>query len=270
MALDFGGSSSDLGQLPEEHLVPPSRISSDNRDLSLVPEEQLPGFGGLPNAPRRVTVLGRFPPQMVAIDLTQVVTKAQRLTDGDGPSASGQPYWEDDPDSWDTMKIGGAQWPGLVKISGGIKNKKQVKTAPGAGTVTTHIAYAPAELSLTLRLWTLEHWQAFQDTVVPQIRPKRNAGPPLPYSVFHPALSVYGITAIEFIEASFPKESDTPGVFEIEIKALEYLPPSQPVSTPKNAGALFTAKNFITPKANSATGTAPVVVKPSSNSGPNG
>lgn len=134
------------------------------------------------------------------------------------------PFWGDSPRSWDVVVINGLRMPGLVKVTGRIAMRKDRKVVPGTnGVRSTHLGYEPAEITFKLRMWTPDHWEAFETWLAPAVRPRPNTGAPKAYDIAHPALAVYGIKSVEFIDASLPYQSaDAPDVYEVDIKALEW------------------------------------------------
>src|SRR5207253_2968497 len=83
------------------------------------------------------------------------------------------PFWDDDPDSWDTAVLGGATLPGLARIDGlELGSKWDVKEAPGSdGATETYQGYTPSPFQLVLRIWLSEQWTEWL-RLAPQFRPK--------------------------------------------------------------------------------------------------
>lgn len=182
--------------------------------------------------------------------------------------SEGVAFWGDDPDVWESITIANTRFPGNCRLKGKIADKKDRKSKPGGTTISTHYGYAPAEVEITLRLWTADHWSLFQNVIVPLVRPKPNAGPPAAYEVSHPALEVYGITKLEFIEADLPCQSGEVDIYEVNIKAREWLPPVSKVTT--NTAAVAIRGNDLTTETNKRTGTTTVLPPSKANAGPKG
>ncbi|MGZ3454446.1 MAG: hypothetical protein ACXWUG_20255 [Polyangiales bacterium] len=132
------------------------------------------------------------------------------------------PFWNDDPESWDTAVVGGVQLPGLARIDGlELASKWDVKEAPGTdGATETYQGYTPSSFTLLLRMWERDQWTAWLG-LVPKFRPRPGKESPDPVEVVHPELAAWGI-ARAIIRKLKPKKSDD--VYEVSFDMLEYFP----------------------------------------------
>lgn len=152
------------------------------------------------------------------LDLTAVNDGLQQI--------SANPFWGDSPGSWDTVIIKGLRFPGIARVSGKVAIRKDRRKVPGAhGAKQTFLGYEPAEVSIELRMWTADHWENFQ-RLAQDVRPKPNQKAPQAFDISHPALAVYGIKAVEFLDAGFPEPAEACDIFKVTLKAIEFMDPA--------------------------------------------
>lgn len=139
---------------------------------------------------------------------------------------------------WDEVGLGGYTLYGRCTVRGSFSRKIDLKNAPGSdGGTLTDLGYEPARIDITLQLWTADHWQTWQQ-VASAIRPRPGKGVGSPLDITHPALSVYGIKSVYVVGMSLPIDSGTPGVKEVTISCIEWLPPRRTsANTPKSSKA---------------------------------
>ena len=145
------------------------------------------------------------------------------------------PFWDDDPDSWDTVLLAGSALPGLAHIEGlELGSKWDVKEAPGTdGATETYQGYTPSSFQLILRIWLPEQWTEWLK-LAKTLRPKPGKETPKPVDIVHPDLAVWGISSA-IIRKIKPKKTD--GVYEISFDMLEWFPqPKKTVTTTAGAG----------------------------------
>ena len=154
------------------------------------------------------------------------------------------PFWDDDPDSWDTAVLGGATLPGLARIDGlELGSKWDVKEAPGSdGATETYQGYTPSPFQLVLRIWLSEQWTEWL-RLAPQFRPKPGKEAPKPVDVVHPDLAVWGISRV-ILRKIRPRKSD--GIYEVTFDLLEYFPQPKKTVTATASGGLGTFQNALT------------------------
>ena len=81
-----------------------------------------------------------------------------------GEATSGSPFWEDNPDAWDAVYLGGMRIPGLCAVSGkGFEQRiDKKKTAGKHGAKLTHTGNDCADFEIAVRMWTPEHLRDFE------------------------------------------------------------------------------------------------------------
>jgi hypothetical protein len=153
------------------------------------------------------------------------------------------PFWNDDPESWDTAIVGGVALPGLARIDGlELASKWDVKEAPGTdGATETYQGYTPAAFQIFLRMWEREQWRAFLK-LVPRLRPKPGKNTPDAVDVVHPELSAWGISRA-IVRKIKPKKSDD--FYDVSFDMLEYFPQPKKTVTGTASGATKTFWNAL-------------------------
>lgn len=88
-------------------------------------------------------------------------------------------FWDDSPDLWDTLYLGGSPLPGLASVSATHGRKLDAKSAPGTnGARIVDKGYQPAKVDITLKLWTkeqLETWMRLAPTLTYRREPPRTS-----------------------------------------------------------------------------------------------
>jgi hypothetical protein len=153
------------------------------------------------------------------------------------------PFWNDDPESWDSAVLGGVSLPGLARIDGlELASKWDVKEAPGTdGARETYQGYTPAAFQLVLRMWDGAQWEEWLK-LAPQFRPKPGKNSPDPIDVVHPELSVWGITRV-ILRKLKPKK--IPDFYEVSFDLLEHFPQPKAAATSTANGAGKTFNNAL-------------------------
>jgi len=150
------------------------------------------------------------------------------------------PFWGDDPDAWDQVVIANVGLPGLAEVEGDVELRVDLKEAPGnKGARHTLLGWKPAEVNITLRIWTAAQWSLWL-TLAKQLRPNTGRGGsnnPAPVEIYHPALEALDIRKVTIVKLGFPKPVGGPGTGErtISLKALEFRYDAGSASTPKTA-----------------------------------
>jgi len=176
---------------------------------------------------------------MAFAPVTDLLSSAQGVRSGTA-AADG---WVGNPVAWDTLKVAGEIMPGVARVDPEREYEVDRKRTAGAdGATLTGFGHMPAKVKINLRLWSDEQFQRFKN-ILPTIFPKPKKGRPVPVDVSHPALSVLGIRSLYFTKISAPRPSSTPGVFEVPLEAVEFLPVS-------------TANITLTPNQSAASGDA--------------
>lgn len=157
------------------------------------------------------------------------------------------PFWGDSPESWDTVTLAGTDLPGVCSVSGRVARRVDRKTSSGRhATTVTYLGDAPAEFTITVKLWTEEHLLRFEALLdaLAQLGAEVDSKdwgkfPRRPVDVRHPALDLLKIRACHVVEAGMLQPSSSePGVFEATFKCVEFVPDPQKkteVQTPKGS-----------------------------------
>lgn len=87
-------------------------------------------------------------------------------------------FWDDSPDLWDTVYLGGNALPGIARVTATHGRKLDTKSAPGTnGARVVDKGYQPAKVDITLRFWTKEQLETWF-RVAPTLTYRRE--PPAP------------------------------------------------------------------------------------------
>lgn len=88
-------------------------------------------------------------------------------------------FWDDSPDLWDTVLLGGDPLPGIARVTATHGRKLDSKSAPGSnGARIIDKGFQPAKVDITLKLWTkeqLETWFRLAPTLTYRREPPRTA-----------------------------------------------------------------------------------------------
>jgi hypothetical protein len=154
------------------------------------------------------------------------------------------PFWDDDPDAWDTLIVAGdngpIRAPGLVdEIDVSIKNKVDKHPGPGidGGTITVQGEDVP-EVKVVLKIWEKSH-QIQLEKFLNTIRPQGKKATIKPRDFTHPILSEHGIKSLIYESIQGPGMPDKQGFRKITLQFSRFkLPPKQSVATtPKQSVA---------------------------------
>lgn len=90
------------------------------------------------------------------------------------PKASAVPFWGDGSGAWDTVWVKGLRLPGVAEVDGkGFSRRVDRKKSAGRnGATLTQTGMEPADIDITLTLWTPEHLIELQH-ILKEIRPKK-------------------------------------------------------------------------------------------------
>ncbi len=88
------------------------------------------------------------------------------------------PWWEEAPDPWDVLKLGGRTVPGITEITGRAGRKIDIRSPPGGdGARVRDRGYEPAQLEARVRVWTKAQLEELHELLA-EIHPRRiSAGP---------------------------------------------------------------------------------------------
>ncbi len=151
----------------------------------------------------------------------QIQGQAQAFIGGNGPDHSSNP--------WDTVFIGGAQLPGVCKVSGLPTLKIDQKKKGGSDAITfTATGYLPGPIEVECMIWTTSQWSIMQD-IASKIwrKPNKKAkAAELAQQISHPGLALWGVNQVIVQGVSTPTPGPLPQSMVIKIKCLEYVPPN--------------------------------------------
>jgi len=128
------------------------------------------------------------------------------------------PNWEDAPAVWDTLRLGGKDWPGVwaAAVEGGCD--ADIKKSDGAdGATITYKGRPPKKVSLSGRIMARD-WDRFQ-ALLPDIEPNPAKKKLIPLGIVHPDVNARSVTSIAVL---IIKTSRQKGFYDISIDALEF------------------------------------------------
>lgn len=135
-----------------------------------------------------------------------------------------------DPDSWDTLTIGGVSFGGTFKFDGKLLARKLDRrhAAGRDGARIRDKGYEIAEITLTLTCFEAQHWYDLE-ALVALLFPRgadpsrRNA-----HACPHPVLALAGITEVYAVSMDAPQQSmEGAGRWDVTIHLVEYRPEAQ-------------------------------------------
>lgn len=130
------------------------------------------------------------------------------------------PNWDEAPELWDRIKLGGATLPGTCEITGGsLGVREDIVEEDGGKTRVNTLNYQPAEVEVTISMWTQAHFDKFKE-IVKLYRPRKDGERPV-LEVLHPWLEIYGITALYIIDIKLPRKVRV-GMYEAAISLREF------------------------------------------------
>lgn len=137
------------------------------------------------------------------------------------------PFWDDEPDLWDEVQLGGDKLPGLCVIDDGeIGRKLDLRKSPGTdGGRIVDKGYDLGKLKISVTIWTAEQFSAWE-TLLPKILPRRKLTDRQPLEIVHPAINEIGIDAVYIVKISPLKNGSVWGSKTSVIECIEFNPPS--------------------------------------------
>lgn len=126
---------------------------------------------------------------------------------------------------WSKVKVAGIMLPGICVLTGEMGNKVDTVPVPGSdGDTMTHLGYDPAQVEVTIQLWTKDQLALYIKLVKEHLRPRQLGASkePRPVTVEHPALEIFSIRALYLMRITLPSPSGEPGVFESKLTFTEY------------------------------------------------
>lgn len=132
------------------------------------------------------------------------------------------PDWEAGWWSWDTVTLGNQDLPGIATVDIKTKRKLDIKSAPGAsGATITDQGYEPADVKISLRMWTREHlgmMEAMLKFISPKLSDITTA-----WDIMHPSTTLHGIVSVYIRGIDGPKR-DRDGTWTLDLDCVEWFP----------------------------------------------
>jgi hypothetical protein len=172
--------------------------------------------------------------------------------------------------AWDLVSLGGMDLPGVAIVTAERRHRKSVRSAAGAdGATVAQLGIDPAQVTISLRIWTADHWETWQ-RCAPVVAPRSGASSK-PLLISHPALVPLAIRRVSVLSVDAPR-SVGPGIYEIRISCVEFQPlKASPAAQEKSDRDLTGLDQSRTPAAvvgfTSGTGATVAVPVPPSASG---
>lgn len=149
-----------------------------------------------------------------------------------------QPYWNDDPQAWDTVILGPYTLPGLVIVHDGeCGSDIEIKKTKGQNLPTLEDQGRDSSvINIEVILARREHWVAWC-AIVPKINPRRADATKDPYEIVYPDLNLLGINKV-VIRKIKPKPPTAGGAKRYFIDCVEWAPePKKKTAGKKTAWA---------------------------------
>ena len=181
---------------------------------------------------------------------------------------------QENPTAWHTVLIQGEPTPGYATVEFKVARKIDEKPSPGSETFSlTDKGATCTDVTITLKIWTPEHFAAYQRLYEKYFDPRRPLNKRNVVTIVHPETHARGIRQLYFCEAEAAKLADG-GIKPTELKVVgkEYNAKtrlgggsSKPKPATFNAGALSNAnlnKGTAAASGNTAAGTAAAPAAP--------
>jgi len=144
------------------------------------------------------------------------------------------PWWRDsanlsaEQSAWDSCVLGDVLLPGLARVEVHKGAARKVDDRSAAGSNGWHLREkgpAPVEATITLTLWTADHWAQWERHSLALTRRVRRALNRTAMTIAHPKLAAIGCLSVYVVEVGGLKD-ERPGVKTVDIKVMQYQPPS--------------------------------------------
>ena len=176
---------------------------------------------------------------------------------GPVPEAIGRDQWS----QWDRMTLAGIDVPGWVHVAGNHTRRTDERKVAGVNSATlTNLGYDPAEVDITVTMWTPRQWSDFESKLLPIIKPRvqpatiaatlltsntliispASGGSQQvtvtvsvrPVDVYYPSLAAYGIRSLYIRAIGLPIPGPVFGSRIVLIRATEFAPGSSASTLP--------------------------------------
>lgn len=140
------------------------------------------------------------------------------------------PFWNDEPDLWDTVSIDGRPLPGKAEVEHSLGRKLDDQSPPGAdGANIRDKGYKLAKISVELTLWTAQQLEEYADAIF-RLSARRRASQRSVHTIQHPSLFLHGISRVYLEEIEGLKKNDD-GTRTAKLSFVEYNPPTRSRTT---------------------------------------
>jgi hypothetical protein len=142
------------------------------------------------------------------------------------------PFWTDDPESWDTVVLGGATLPGIAEVHFDKSRDVDKKKSKGNDGITlTDNGADAAEGEITLTIWTAEQWRDWQ-RIKPKLDPQKAGGIKSPLTIIHPMAASAGVDTVyvEKLSETHPRKG---GAQRITMSVVQWFAQPKPVRAKK-------------------------------------
>jgi hypothetical protein len=158
--------------------------------------------------------------------------------------ATGLPYWDDDPEAWDTLILGKVTMPGVWEVEDGdVKRMLEIKKAPGRdGATVKDQGYENGTFRIMGQICGAEMFAQLQAALVTlKATTKGKVRPPV--EIRHPQLLLLGITQVNIVKIDVLRRDN--GIGTQTITVLEYIPKPKNAGTKKPSSSPSLASEFV-------------------------
>lgn len=146
--------------------------------------------------------------------------------------------WAEFSDVWDTLYLGGREWPGISQVTVTRANKWDEKKAKGSNNADrTYTGADPAKVKITVRFWNAaDHYDQLVSECLPIVEPEDEKKRKDPLDISHAVTQARKVSQVTIDSVSGPDDNgDQTWTFTIE--ATEYRAPTNvSPSTGKGGG----------------------------------
>lgn len=135
--------------------------------------------------------------------------------------------WAEFSDVWDTLFLGGKEWPGIASIVVTRANKWDEKKAKGSNQAERqYTGTDPASVKITLRFWnSAEHYDALVSECLPLVEPQDEKKRKEPLEISHAVTQARRVSKVTIDSVSGPDDNGDQ-TWSFSIDATEYRAPT--------------------------------------------